>query len=178
MIQQHARPMYDQRKWAMGKIHEVADRLKIDDASRRSWQRDLVGVESCKDMDVAQLKKVLWALTHKTKADKPARTTTGLTPIGSLVESATGKLYRLRSGRDERMPDEPITIEQQRMLEHLFLDIETLNPGRLERTWRSEFCKRQCRRVWPQSRAQANKIIEALKSMRDRGWRPKEKAQC
>lgn len=160
MIAQPVRPMYDQRKWMLGKIHEVATLMKIDDASRRAWQLEFVGVESCKDMDNLQLKKVLNALTHHTKAGKPPR---------------TDKQYVLRSGRDERMPDEPVTIEQKHMIDALFADIEVQNPGRLARDWRTGFCKRQIRCVWPQTRAQANKITEALKAMRDRHWHPKEK---
>ena len=90
-----------------------------------------------------------------------------------------GKAYVLhskRTGRDERLPDEVVTIEQKRMIDALFADIEVQNPGRLPADWRTEFSKRQCRCVWPQSRADANKIVEALKKMRDRGWRPKEGA--
>lgn len=161
MIAQHARPMYDQRKWMLAKIHEVAARLKIDDASRRAWQLEFIGVESCKDMDNLQLKKVMNALTHHTKAGKPPR---------------KDKEYVLRSGRDERLPDEPVTVEQKRMIDALFADVEAQNPGRLDRDWRTAFCKRQVRCVWPQTRSQANKIIEALKAMRLRGWHPKEKA--
>ena len=183
MIAQHARPMYDQRKWLLGKIHDVAKRLGMDDPTRRDFQMDLVGENSCKDMTHQQLKKVLWALTHKSGAEIRAASgaaSKGLTPIGSLVEGAMGKAYVLhskRTGRDERLPDEVVTVEQKRMIDALFADIEVQNSGRLPADWRTEFSKRQCRRVWPQSRADANKIVEALKKMRDRGWHPKQVAR-
>ena len=178
MIAQHARPMYDQRKWLLGKIHDVAKRLGMDDPSRRDFQMELVGENSCRDMSNHQLKKVLYALTHQSGAEirqaaMTAVAARSMTPLGSLVEGAKQYILR-RSGRDERLPDEVVTIEQTRMIEHLFADLETLNPG-LARTWRTAFCKRQCGRVWPQTRHQANQLIEALKSMRARGWRPKER---
>lgn len=198
MIVQHGRPMYDQRKWLTGKIHDVAKRLGMDDPSRRDFMMDLVGENSCRDMSNHQMKKVLYALTHKSGTElrqaysgpvgaKP------MTPIGEVVSKTKEYILRrggsgtaqqegasrcapTRSGRDERMPDEPVTIEQGKLIEQLFADIEVQNPGRLARTWRPAFCKRQCGRVWPQTRAQANKILEALKAMRLRGWHPKEKA--
>ena len=180
MIQQLARPMYDQRKWLLGKIHDVAKRLGMDDATRRDFQMELVGENSCRDMSHQQLKKVLYALTHRSGTElRAAAASKPMTPIGSLVEGAMGKAYVLHSkrhGRDERMPGEPVTIEQKKMIDALFTDIEVQNPGRLPATWRTAFCKRQCGRVWPQTRAQANKIIEALKAMRARGWHPKGRA--
>jgi hypothetical protein len=186
----HARPAYDQRRWLQGKIHDVAKRLGMPEQDRRDFMMDLVGENSCRDMTHPQLKKVLWALTHKTDRSPSHRPVTAMTPIGDVVRKTTDYILKKsavgsgggpagrapsRSGRDERLPDEISTIEQTRMIEHLFADIETMNPGRLARTWRTGFCKRQCGRVWPQTRAQANKIIEALKSMRDRHWHPKEK---
>lgn len=170
MIAQHARPMYDQRKWAMGKIHEVAARLGMDDPTRYAFQVDLVGVQSCKDMDVRQLKQVLYALTHK--SGSPLRA--AATSKSKQYVLRAGAQPCARTGRDERQPDELATIEQTRMIDALFADIEVQNPGRLPGTWRTAFCKRQVRCVWPQTRAQANKIIEALKAMRARGWHPKE----
>jgi hypothetical protein len=172
--------MYDQRKWLLGKIHDVAKRLGMDEPTRRDFQMDLVGENSCRDMTHQQLKKVLWALTHKSGADLRAAAAIRrggpacppMTPIGDVVGKAKEYILR-RTGRDERMPDEPVTIEQKRMIDALFQDIEVQNPGRLPGTWRTAFCKRQCRCVWPQTRAQANKIIEALKAMRARGWKPK-----
>jgi hypothetical protein len=175
MIAQRERPAYDQRRWLQGKIHDVAKRLGMPEQDRRDFMMDLVGENSCRDMTHPQLKKVLWALTHKTDRSPSHRPVTAMTPIGEVVRKTTDYILK-RSGRDERLPDEISTIEQTRMIEHLFADIETMNPDRLPRTWRTGFCKRQCGRVWPQTRAQANKIIEALKSMRDRGWKPKEAA--
>jgi hypothetical protein len=186
----YARPAYDQRKWLLGKIHDVAKRLGMDEQTRRDFMMELVGENSCRDMTHLQLKKVLWALTHKTPRSPDRPTGGAMTPIGDVVRKTTDYILKKsavgsgggpagrapsRSGRDERLPDEISTIEQTQMIEHLFADIELMNPGRLPRTWRTGFCKRQCGRVWPQTRAQANKIIEALKSMRDRGWKPKEK---
>ena len=36
---------------------------------------------------------------------------------------------------------------------------------------RMNFCRRVCGEPWPQTRNEANKIIEALKAMRARGWK-------
>lgn len=183
------KPAYNKRHWLMGKIHDLAKRLGMPDPDRRDFMMQLVGENSCRDMNERQLMKVLQALQSDEGRAVSAAVSRPMTPIGDAVKtymlkrpvgSGGGPAGRApsRSGRDERQPDEIVTIEQTQMIEHLFTDIETMNPGRLARTWRSAFCKRQCGRVWPQTRAQANRVIEGLKSMRSRGWKPKEHAQA
>lgn len=74
-----------------------------------------------------------------------------------------------RSGRDERLPNELVTEEMstkiQQLLVSLGFDEDT---GKLEARG---LIKKQCGQPWPQTRAQANKVIEGLKAMDRHGWR-------
>jgi hypothetical protein len=79
---------------------------------------------------------------------------------------------KIRTGRDERQPDEPITREQLAKIEHLRSHVRLYS----SEAWMS-FCRRVIKHPWPQSRAEGNHIIEALKSMDARGWQAREGAR-
>lgn len=133
------------RKKLIAGIHAQAHALRLDDDTRRDLQRQLVGVESTKDMSLSQLGTVWHRLTDLAKHTKK------------------------RPGRDERLPDEPATLEQQEKISELFAAINVHESG-----LRMRLCIRACGHPWAQTRAEANKIMEMLKAMAARGWRPKE----
>ena len=58
------------------------------------------------------------------------------------------------------------TVEQSRIIQHLFDDLRIVAEG----ITRMNFCRRVCKKPWPQTRREANKVIEGLKRMRARGW--------
>lgn len=144
----------DESRRLKAAIHALAAQLGLDDETRWQLQQGLTGVWSCRDMTVPQLRQVA------------AR----LRALGA--ERGLFRTERRRTGRDERRPEELATIEQTRLIEHLFADLELRAVGPLPRGWRTALCKRICGHVWPQSRREANAVVEALKAMRDRGWRP------
>lgn len=135
------------RKKLIAGIHAQAHALQLDDDTRRDLQQQLVGKESTKDMTQPQLTKVWQRLTSLAKETRASR----------------------RPGRDERLPDEPVTMEQLEKIEELFAAIEVQDSA-----LRMQLCRRACRNPWAQTRAEGNKIVEMLKAMAARGWRPKK----
>jgi hypothetical protein len=160
------RPAYDKRKWLLGKIHSVAKRRGISDQDRRNIQIAVTGRWSCRDMDEHQLVAVLQALQGDEGRAASGAATKPLTPIGEALPYV---LRNARHGRDERRPDEPATVEQLHMIEHLWADL-----GIHASEARLGLSRRICGHPWAQTRAEANKLIEGLKAMRDRGWKAKE----
>ncbi len=135
-------------------IHARAHQLGLDEETRRGFQRRLVGKDSCKDMTPVELWRVLWALNQ----------------VGGSYQRSAISDQRHRTGRDERQPEELATVEQIRMIQHLFDDLQIAGVGLA----RMNLCRRVCRQPWPQTREEANKVIEALKAMRARGWRARD----
>lgn len=135
-------------------IHAMGRDLNLNDETRKELQWNLTGVESCKDMTLPQLKQVYQR-------------------VSVLHDTMPPRLHPpKRRGRDERQPEELLSVEQNRMICHLFDDLSISGIGLA----RMNFCRRTCGSTWPQTRAQGNKIIEALKAMRDRGWKGREEA--
>jgi hypothetical protein len=60
-----------------------------------------------------------------------------------------------------------VTEEQTAKINELFDQLGMASVGQA----RMNFSRRTCGSTWPQTREQANKIIEALKAMEKRGWR-------
>ena len=135
------------RKKLIAGIHAQASALQLPDDIRKDLQQKLVGVDSTKDMSVPQLTQVWQRLT-------------------TLATDAGLAKKRMRPGKDERRPDELVTDEQKGKLNELFdaLGIAAVGQARMS------FSRRTCGSTWPQTRAQANKVIEALKTMKGRGW--------
>jgi hypothetical protein len=138
-------------------IHAAARELGLDADTRKSLQTNLVGTESCKDMSLAQLKKVYGSLSVIQRS-------------GVRTPEASARTRRRRTGRDERLPLEIASVEQGKMILHLFDDLAISPVG----TARMNFSRRTCGQSWPQTRDEANRVIEALKAMREREWKPKE----
>ena len=155
-----------ERKPLIAAIHALGHQLAengLTDETRRDLQRELTGVESCRDMDVAQLTTVYRRLTVLAES----------LPAQARGEGR-GARGRKRSGRDERLPEELASIEQTRLIAQLFACLRITEVG----TARMRFCRRTCGASWPQTRAQANKVIEGLKKMQERQWRPREIGQA
>lgn len=139
------------RKKLIAGIHAQAKTLQLDHETRREMQRQLVGVESSKDMSLAQLSMVWSRLT-------------ALANDAGLGRGARGKR---RPGRDERQPDELVTEEQLDAIALLFSEIE-VHPGVVM----MGLCRRACGKSWCQTRSDGVKVIEMLKQMKARNWRP------
>lgn len=143
------------RKKLISGIHAQASALQLDDDTRRAMQTQLVGVESTKNMNVAQLSTVWQRLTVLAKD-------AGL----------TRKRKKGRPGRDERQPAEPPTKEQLEKIEHLYADLNVRSSANM-----MQLARRITGHPWPQNRGEANKLIEGLKAMRARGWRARGSAE-
>ena len=149
-----------ERKKLIAGIHAQAHALQLDDDTRRDMQQKLVGIESTKDMNVPQLSTVWNRLTM-------------LANDAGLGRGARGKR---RPGKDERLPEDPPTKEQLDKIEHLYEDLHIKHRPMVV----IELCRRVTKseaapqgHPWPQSRAEANKLVEALKAMVSRGWQPR-----
>lgn len=143
------------RKKLIAGIHAQAMTLQLDNETRREMQQQLVGVESTKDMSLGQLSTIWSRLTV-------------LANDAGLARNA-GLARRKRPGRDERQPDELVTDEQKTKINELFDQLGIAAVGQA----RMNFSRRTCGSTWPQTREQANKIVEALKAMAARGWKAK-----
>ena len=145
------------RKKLIAGIHAQAKTLQLDHDTRREMQRQLVGVESTRDMSLGQL-STIWHRLAVLAAD-----------AGLSARFAAFSPGRKRPGRDERRPDELVTEEQKIKINELFDELGITAVGQA----RMNFSRRTCGSTWPQTREQANKIIEALKAMGKRGWKAK-----
>jgi len=143
------------RKKLIAGIHAQAKTLQLDPETRREMQQQLVGVASTKDMSLGQLSTV-WSRLTVLAAD-----------AGLSARFAAFSPGRKRPGRDERQPDELVTEEQKIKINELFDELGITAVGQA----RMNFSRRTCGSTWPQTREQANKIVEALKAMEKRGWR-------
>lgn len=142
-----------ERKKLISAIHAIGSSLQMPDDVRKDLQLKLTGKESCAAMTVGELSAV-WGR------------------LSSLAQDAgLAKRQRKRPGRDERLPEETVTQEQLELIEELFDAIEVRPSGLM-----MQLCRRACGKPWAQSRADGNRIIEMLKQMRDRGWRPTKEA--
>lgn len=136
-------------------IHAQAHALQLDNDTRRDLQQQLVGKASTKDMTQPQLMKVWQRLTALAK--------------DAGLAGRAGQARRGRPGKDERLPDEPVTPEQLEKIETLFAAIEVWDSA-----LRMQLCRRACGNPWAQTRAEGNKIVEMLKAMAARHWKPRE----
>lgn len=144
-----ARTAPNDRQGLIRAIHAMGRDLNLNDETRKELQWNLTGVESCKDMTLVQLKQVYQR-------------------VSVLHDTMPPRLHPpKRRGRDERQPEELLSVEQSRMICHLFDDLSISGVG----VARMNFCRRVSGSTWPQTRAQGNKVIEALKAMRERGWK-------
>ncbi len=151
MLTAPAAPRMLNRQKLLATIHATAKQLNLTDDLRYDLQLSLTGVTSCKDMTLAQLKKVqtrLLAMANPSQdGGRPAR-----------------------PGRDERRPMEPPTRQQLDLI-HNLTDVIGLTLDQYR-----DVCLRIVKHSWPQTRAEANQVIEGLKAMEKRGWHPTHEA--
>lgn len=155
-FRQHAAPAAPMDRGRLIKaIHATARQLGMDDEARWQLQQGLTGCASCRDMTVEQLRTVasrLRFLAHEAG-------------LGRRGDGAT----RGRSGRDERLPLEPPTKDQLDELEHRRSHVRLYS----SQAWMA-LCLRVIQHPWPQTRAEAGRMIECLKAMERRGWTARE----
>lgn len=150
------------RSAAIKAIHTLARDLKLDEDCRKTLQEKLVGVASCKDMTVTQLRAVharLSVLANDAGLGRQGR-----------VEAALKRAQKKRPGRDERLPEEPPTKEQLDKIQSLAEHVGYVGVAYMQ------LCRRVTRRAdcrdghpFPQTRGEANKVLECLKAMHARG---------
>lgn len=132
-------------------VHVGKKQLHLDDETYRDILHVQGGVRSAKDLSPEGLDKVLARFAELGFAGRP-----------------DGNRKAPRSRRQPAVPEDVTgqlpTPGQQGMLAHLWQDLGWTGSRRIE------FSKRVVGRAWPQTRGEASKLIEALKSMRDRGY--------
>lgn len=126
-------------------LHVAKAELDLDDDLYHEILRQEAGVVSSKDLDPAGLERVMKRLAT----------------LGFSAKSKKKPEPRKRRERlDERRPNDLITGSQQKIIEYLFEDLGWYGGER-----RMGFSHRVIKRPWPQTRAEANKLIEGLKAM-------------
>lgn len=123
--------------------------LRLDDDNYRAVLKVHGGVESATELDDAGFDAVM------------AR-------FRELGFTSTARQKWFKPARQDA--EALVTPGQQKRLEELF--------GRLE--WplarQQGFNRRMCKKAWPQTRAEANRVVEALKAMTARGYKGREGA--
>jgi hypothetical protein len=130
-------------KGQLAAIHAGKRDRGLDDETYRMLLREQGGVDSAKDLDDAGVDAVLTQLRW---LGFPART-----------EAARPAQVKGSNALPSR--------KQLWMLRQLFAELEWTEAAR-----REGFCKRLCGKPWPQTRAEASVLIEALKNMHGRGY--------
>lgn len=150
-------------------IHAQAHALQLPDDVRKDLQLKLVGVESTKHMTVAQLSAV-WSRLTTLAQDAGLGHAASRRREGRAGENDKPRA-RKRPGRDERLPADPPTNEQLELIEHLYDDLGIRPSADM-----MALARRITGHPWPQTREEANKLIEGMKAMKERGWRARGNA--
>lgn len=124
-------------------LHVAKAKLGLSDEDYRAILFSAAGVESSKDLDTAGFERVLERFVQ----------------LGFDVQLNQPKC-RARSRDAAAM----VTPAQLAKLESLYTELGW------EKYRQIGFNRRVCGRPWPQDRAEANKVIEALKKMTARGY--------
>lgn len=124
-------------------LHVAKTELRLDDDDYRALLYAEAGVESSKDLDLQGFERVLARFEQ----------------LGFRVKR------RAPHGRARnRDPHALVTPAQLKKLGDLYQELGW------EKNRQVGFNRRVCGRPWPQTRADANKVIEALKKMLARGY--------
>lgn len=127
-------------------LHVAARELNLDDDLYREILRQEARVQSSKDLDWAGFDRVMKRFKK-------------------LGFKKTGKPYRPSPPVSYNDPDalitEGMTLKIQKLYKEIGFDLKR----------QRAFSLRVCKRPWPQTRAEGNMIIEALKQMAARGYR-------
>lgn len=126
-------------------IHVAKKELQLDDDLYRTILRQAAGVSSSKDLDTQGFDRVMSRMKQ----------------LG-FKRQASRKTRQPKDGQALVLPSQMELISQ--LYDHLGWD---------DRDRRVGFNRRQIRKPWPQTRLEANKVIEGLKAM----IRRKEKMQ-
>jgi hypothetical protein len=86
-------------------------------------------------------------------------TTAGFEKVMRRLEEL-GFDNKAKKRRNDRRPAEPVTPDQQSLIAALYAELGWTDPAR-----QAGFAKRQCGKPWPQSRRDANKVIEGQKAI-------------
>lgn len=129
-------------------LHVAARELCLDDDLYREILRQEARVESSKDLNKAGFDRVMKRLKQ-------------------LGFQKKGKPYRRPSpppiyNDPDALITEGMTYKIQKLYREIGFDLKR----------QRAFNLRVCKRPWPQTRAEGNQIIEALKKMAARGYRP------
>lgn len=128
-------------------LHIAKSKLGLAREQYEAVLQEQAGVTSSSDLDKAGFLKVM----------------TRFEELG--FESTSPKKKRSR----RYTPDEPITPAQQELIRDLYLQLGWHDLGR-----QSAFNARQVRKPWPQTRRDANKVIEGLKAILKRQQQAKD----
>ena len=123
------------------KIHIAKQHLKLADDLYRDILYSLFKVESCVDLNTRQADELLKHF------------------------KSLGWKQKRNKRRRVHAPLELPTPDQLRHLKYLYEDLGWTDPRR-----QMGFNERMCGKPWPQTRAEANRIIEAIKKMKSRGY--------
>lgn len=114
----------------------------MEEADYRSMLKNEAGVTSARDLDERGFRRVMQRLEE----------------LGFRGSNHQPKPARAPGGL--------VTPLQQKRIEALFTELGFETPEQ-----RRGFCERQAKVPWPQTRHEANQVIEGLKAMQRRGWK-------
>lgn len=123
-------------------LHVAKNRLGLTDGDYRSALSLYGGVESSKELQLEGFRNVLAYLER----------------IG--FKNPSGKVYQSVSKPPFSNPDGLPYPAQLNKMQALFMKL-----GMIEAERQQGFCKRNIKKPWAQTRAEANKVIEGLKAM-------------
>lgn len=132
-------------------LHVAARELGMDEDMYREILRQEAGVQSSKDLTKQGFDKVMRRFKK-------------------LGFKKTGKPYSRPNPPVSNAPDALVTEGLMYKIQMLYREI-----GFRDKKRQMGFNQRVCKKPWPQTRAEANQIIEALKKMAARGYKGGEK---
>jgi hypothetical protein len=119
-------------------IHVAKTKLSLSRDDYEAILQEQAGVVTSKDLSKAGFEKVM----------------------RRMEELGFENLAKKKKPSREYRPKAAVTPEQQKLIAALFNEL-----GWIETSRQMGFSKRCCRKNWPQSRTDANKVIEGLKAM-------------
>lgn len=128
-------------------IHVAKSQLGLTDDEYRDLLRSVAGVESARDLTVEQ-------------ADKVMKRFKELGFVMTVKPETVSKIRQPYLTAPDRDPDALPTPAQSKKINELYEEL-----GWAEGNRRIGFHQRVIDKPWPQTRAEANKVIEGLKSM-------------
>ena len=128
-------------------IHVAKNQLGLDDDSYRDLLRSTCGVESSKDLNFIQFERLMKRLQE-------------LGFVLVLKDNPKKRHHQPYLKAPDHDPDALPSPAQNFKINELYQKLEWTDNNR-----RLGFNNRVIKKPWPQTRSEANKIVEALKSM-------------